>query len=132
MSSKLKELSKNMEIVNQEYVKIQKTLKNYLQKHKEDIVSIFGKTDFKVSLYDLNPYSKSTVVMQVNNGTTYNLVVHLYKSENLENCSMTFKLVEVRGEIKPVNLETIEDITDKNKINFGIEEAVYKFIKEII
>jgi len=132
MSSKLKELSKNMEIVNQEYVKIQKTLKEYLQKHKEDIISIFGKTDFKVSLYDLNPYSKSTVVMQVNNGLIYNLVVHLHKSENLENCNITFKLVGVDGEIKPVNLETIEDITDKDKINFGIEEAVYKFIKETI
>jgi len=132
MSDKLKRLSKNMEIVNQEYVKIKKTLKDYLQKHKEDIVSIFGKTDFKVSLYDLNPYSKSTVVMQVNNGTTYNLVARLYKSENLEDCSMTFKLIGIGGEIKPVNLETIEDITDKEKINLGIEEAVYKFIKETI
>jgi hypothetical protein len=131
MSSKLKELSKNMEIVNQEYVKIQKTLKDYLQKHKEDIVSIFGKTDFKVSLYELNPYSKSTVVMQVNNGGTHELVVYLNKSESLKDCSMTFKFIGSRR-TKTTNLETIDNITNKNEVKEKIEEAVYKFIKEII
>lgn len=132
MSSKLKELSRNLEKVNQEYVKIQKILEKYLSDHKEDIVSIFGKTDFKVSIYKLNPYSKKTVIMQVNNGDSYNLVAKLNKSEDISDCSLDFKLVAIGKDREPVLLGKIKDIINEEKIKFEIEEAVYKFIKSII